>query len=426
MSTRLKREAGRPSRRRGWFITAVCACVLSFQTGAQTAPDDYWLGNARGPHETGMSEEVWTDATRDEILTRDPNDHRKLVIRMWYPAAFQPGAATAPYASGIERYGGFARIDLEAVSARGTRSVLDAEIEHGAERFPVIIFNHGGGWPEFSSTFLTEFLASHAYVVVGIGHTGTNGLERFPDGTAFAIDVQQPRLTDEQRATMTPLEMFLAEGEDPAVQRFNATLVEDVSFVLDTLAKRADTRGDRFFDRLDLARVGCVGWSMGGATCVQATADDGRIRAAVNFDGWLRNASVEATGARVPLLLVEGTDEIGGTLNPDDVDPGFQEMVAEIERRIWRMLRLTAADWYRATLQKADHMHFSDDYLASPAPPSLIAPQRAHEILRSLTLEFFDRYLKGRESPILSRNVAVPELRLRSEPPPAALPAVPP
>jgi len=157
-------------------IAAILAVIAPVgHAVAQPSSSPYWLGEGHGPHMTGTTEELWVDDSRDEPTTTDPNDKRRMMIRTWYPADFPADATRAPYVLDVDLYQDSIREGVAEIGTRATRSVVDAHVERGSTRYPVLIYNSGGGWPEFSATFLTEYLASYGYVVVSIGHTGFNG-----------------------------------------------------------------------------------------------------------------------------------------------------------------------------------------------------------------------------------------------------------
>ena len=395
--------------------------------GQPPAQPPYWLGETRGPHSTGTIEELWVDDSRDERQTSDPGDKRHLMVRMWYPANTGPASGGARYAPSIDLYSQSVQERFAVAAERRTRSVMNADIKEGTQPYPVLVFNHGGGVPNFSSTFLTEYLASEGYFVVSIGHPGSDGIERFPDGTMFVPDIPLP-LSDDP--TLTPRETYLTACDDsdsqigsasdlgPALQESYAVEVDDISFVLDRLTEVNTAPGNPFYERLDLERVGAFGWSAGGATAFQAAADESRVKAAVNLDGWLWCRPVESSGAAVPIMLVESTEPADGA-SKEIVDPGIQELLAEVNRRTWQTLRLTEADWYRVDVLGTGHPSFSDTYFIETPPPGVLAQERAAALVQTLILEFFDKYLRGAEhSPILSRDRSVPEIRIETLRPP--------
>jgi hypothetical protein len=175
--------------------TAVTTCLAAFAglSSAQTAtsPQDYWLGDASGPYATGIVSEMWIDHDRAELTTSEPENRRRLMIRIWYPATYDENSEHAPYAEDIQLYNQWIQSDVGAARDWLTRSLLDAAMDAGTERFPVLLYNPGGGWPNFSGTFQTEFLASHGYVVVSIGRTYQGGIEQFPDGHQYAPDFHE-------------------------------------------------------------------------------------------------------------------------------------------------------------------------------------------------------------------------------------------
>jgi hypothetical protein len=82
----------------------------------------------------------------------------------------------------------------------------------------------------------------------------------------------------------------------------------------------------------------------------------------------------------------------------------------------WDSLFLTRStgDRYELTIGKTQHGHFSDLMYFFPRDTTQLAPARAHEIINAYTLAFFDRYLKGRKSPLLDGGTApFPEATFR-------------
>ena len=58
-------------------------------------------------------------------------------------------------------------------------------------------------------------------------------------------------------------------------------------------------------------------------------------------------------------------------------------------------------DWYDVTIKGADHGHFSDLVLLYPESAGALKALRAYEIINSLTVSFFDYYLKKEPSELL-------------------------
>jgi predicted dienelactone hydrolase len=412
----------------------ICFPVLAGPGAARETVDvpvDLFEGQPRGPYQTGTFEEMWVDERRAETTTSDPADKRRLMVQIWYPAAYEGSPPRAPYALHGELYsrepgllaehpeaqwvyGGW----LDDVTELRSTSVLRAPLAAEPRRFPVLLYNPGAGFAAFSATFQTEFLASHGYVVVGISHTDATGIERFPDGTSYEPDATGFELTAEEASGLSPVENF-RKSVARIVERLMPVHVADIGFVLDRLQAMDRERGNRFRGRLDLERVGSLGWSLGGALSLQASRDEPRIKAAVNLDGWLYT-DVQDTGTRRPVMVIHANDPFA--YGPD-------ETAAERERRLvaealpWQLYARTDADWYDVSLAGGGHMHFSDQALFMPEPirkvfipgeASARDPRGIHAIANRLTLEFFDRYLRQRASaPLLCGDLTDPAASVR-------------
>ncbi|MFZ4516625.1 MAG: alpha/beta hydrolase family protein, partial [Acidimicrobiia bacterium] len=232
---------------------------------------------------------------------------RKLPVDIWYPADPR-SAATASKAT---------YTFIPGLSMPSTHAVNEPMLATG--RFPVVVYSHGSSGFRYVSSFLTEHLASHGFIVVAPDHVGNT-----------AIDVFLGNAVSEQaNAEMRPL---------------------DVSFVLDNVLAESDVNPVRA--HVDRQRVGVIGHSFGGYTAMSTVAGsstrpaDARVKAIVGMAPYTRSLD-DATLAnvRVPALLMTGTKD---TVTPIVVDT----------TRPWD--RIAGRPLYRVDLLDAGHQSFTD------------------------------------------------------------------
>ena len=378
---------------------AVCAIVvLSIRAHAQqllpnipVAP----FARPTGPFAVGSYDWLWVDERRSEIYTKDPSDKRKLPITVWYPAEAIAGAQPASYVRRLAEFG--PNSPLSALSAVKTHATLGAPVAKAQRKYPVLVYSHGAGWPRFSATFLTEELASHGYVVFAIDHPGLDQTVSFSDGTSFHADTLRPSPPDPKQAPLVSAQQtleFLNAVDFPV-------WIADSRFVLDQI-EALDQAPGPFRGRLDLDRIGILGWSFGGATALEMLRTDPRVKAAVNHDGRLFGGVTSEPIGRPFMMFHHGGDDTLAA--PPATRPTTRTIVA-MSRAIDSAARARAtADWYDVTLARTNHGHFSDLplFLALFSDTTLLPGTRAHAIINAYTLAFFDRYLKGQPSALLA------------------------
>jgi predicted dienelactone hydrolase len=254
---------------------------------------------ALGPFPIGVMTRAFADETRPELATLDSADHRTLPTTVWYPAAeaarnavkAQRGDLLPPPVAEL----------LAAAGAPGildapTNSVMDAQIASGGP-FPLIVFSHGNGGIGVQSYFLTEFLASHGYIVVCPDHTGNALMTELPGG----VVVPQGGETD---ASGAPL-----YGIDTAA----TDRIADVSFLVDEMTELDVSDPDgRFTGTVDLERVGITGHSFGGLTSLLAIAGDDRFDAAAP----MAPAAAENSNIDRPMMYFWATEDQTLPLEP--------------------------------------------------------------------------------------------------------------
>ncbi len=117
---------------------------------------------ADGPYRVGYRQ---SEVTYTPVGAAEP---RSLRLALWYPTDDEAGTATAYLFGRIRRPEVFTGAALAA-----------------GEAFPVVVFSHGSGGIAEQSVFLTEFFASHGFVVAAPDHTGNT----FSDGGGVAAEM---------------------------------------------------------------------------------------------------------------------------------------------------------------------------------------------------------------------------------------------
>ncbi len=355
-----------------------------------------------------MRETLWVDTARGETFTKDTTDRRHVMVRIWYPAQAVPGAATAPYVLDTNEFGDAVPRDMVEMGHHlRTNAILNAPpaTPKRGEAFPVLLYEPGGGNARFGGTFEAEQLASHGYVVVGSDHAGFSDTRRFPDGYEFHADTmtQPPPAATPQEAVRT-IQEWLSRNVFP-------TWTADAKFVLDQLPHLNEAPGP-LQHRLDLSRIGMFGWSFGGATSVEMSYEDPRVKAAVDQDGQLFGDVVQQ-GTRRPALLMHHGDESAQPAIPGAEDVS-KELTGLVRGPDSLLFAHSTGDSFKLTIPRTQHGNFADGVLFAPTSPGDMAPRRAHEIIVAYTLAFFDRYLRGIDSPLLhGLSAAWPEVDFR-------------
>ncbi|UCC40203.1 MAG: hypothetical protein JSV96_01740 [Candidatus Aminicenantes bacterium] len=345
----------------------------------------------KGPYPVGTHDYFWIDEGRDELLTSDPKDKRHLMVQVWYPAEKVEGAEPYPYIVNPAQYGDWK--DYKIALHVKTNAVLDAPLSKKQSKYPILIYNHGGGWMRNIATFQTEMLANNGYVVFSIDHTGLNKTVVFPDGYKFVMDaIKEPEKTGntykDALASWEYLDSIFWSG------------VKDISFVIDQIEKLNNTPGNIFHGRLDMKKIGSFGWSFGGAASVQIAKDDKRVKAVLDCDGQLFG-DVAQHGIDQPVMMMHGEIEAPP---PDQMSTeDFEKLIKYVRERDRSFLANTKSDRYTLKIKKSQHGSFSDLMIFFQQIPNQIDKHLAHEIINAYTLAFFDRYLKGKKSPLLDQ-----------------------
>lgn len=154
-----------------------------------------------GPHAIGTVTYHWVDAERPEVFTADPNDHREVMVQIWYPAKPNVSSPRAPWMQDASVVvPAFERLLLHVPEFTlshskyiTTNAIPSAVAADDESNFPVLILLHGTLGFRQHNTFQVEELVSHGYIVAAIDqpHAATMQLEGWAQAGPRGIDIHQ-------------------------------------------------------------------------------------------------------------------------------------------------------------------------------------------------------------------------------------------
>lgn len=379
----------RLSRAGALACAAVCAAFATPSSNA-ASPDSLTLPEPSVSTPIGTRSLHWIDRSHRDRYARDGR-FRELMVQLWYPAerSRRPRARYMPTAV-AKTFGGVAPAAL--LTSTRTHARGSAPVAPG--RHPVVLLATGAGETRALYTVYAEDLAARGYVVVAVDHTYETRAVVFPRGRIVRGLPEPP--------TLRGFIKWTSLGVDVRVQ--------DTRFVLDRLS--AINRHGPFAGRLDLAHIGMVGHSLGGATAAEVMLVDQRVDAAVDLDG-LITPNVVRPGLDRPFMVINAP--------PQPVPKGwpFTDGYDRGPGSVWNQLR---GPRFSLILTRSGHDTFTDlvawqtqihsRTFRNHAQLGSIAPGRALAAVRAYVNAFFQRYLRDRPAPLLDGpSTTYPEMR---------------
>lgn len=368
------------------------------------------LPEPSGTYEVGTKIFEMVDDTRQEQFTKD-DDNRSILVKVWYPAEIDEDMKVEKYwdSEGVtgEAYSlnaGMGTFWYSHLAVSDTNSYIDADISDVENQYPVIIYSPSFYGLNTENTMLCEELASQGYVVFAISHTYESIVSIMPDGEAIHGDLEyfNEVYNDNYEQEVLLYEQYReANNRDESVSILRQILTvddsttemirirtQDIHFVLDEIEILNES--DFFESRLDMQKVGVIGWSFGGASAQEAMMVDDRIMAAVNMDGWPYGENFGAGSfIEKPFMMFCNGDN-------DEMDESVADMIYE----------RADSDTYRIVIEDTTHINFWDF-------PMLLGvykyigywgkqdPYVMNEIHQAFTVRFFDKYLKAEDIDII-------------------------
>ncbi len=414
-------------KRRFSRAAALVACLLvalpaaaaslasgSVKTMSSTSFPPFVLPEPTGPYRIGVHDFEVVDPGRAETFRPDLGEHRRIMVRVWYPAVPAAGAAPRPYRSPVEALImgrnlaeslGLPDPTFEQIGAGPTHAVSNAPVERAGGSYPVVIFSHGYLGTVDTNTALMEELASHGVVVFSITHPFESAAVVYPQGDAVVLDASVKAYMGGR--TLDPDTDIILHSKVMG-DRFEATRRlysqstrlsqsapiwrSDFISVLDAIEAGLVDREVRPIAALaDLHRLIFAGMSFGGPAAVGACQADRRCLGAINLDGREVSLDLFDRPVRAPTLMVYS----GNTFNLSGL--GYNDFFYEPARQIG-----SRPEVRRMVVPDAGHWDFTDYTLLPKGDPSMpllpaslrgpIEGRRMIRLVNDLFLDFIGRY----------------------------------
>jgi hypothetical protein len=340
-----------------------------------------------GPFPVGTAIYELSDSARAELYSgRD--EARRFQIQVWYPSQPAPADRRAHWMRHAKIFGRAISEDilelppffLDHLALVKIPAYENSRVASTSEGYPVILFSHG--WTGFNAQNTSQalHLASHGYVVVGVQHAYGAVVTVFEDGT---VAKNNPAALPRD----APDAVY-----DPAADKLADQWAGDLAYALDFLTLQDGDPASRFYNALDLSRVGAYGHSTGGGAAIQFCSIDSRCQAVLGQDPFMRPVSTEILeeGLTRPAFFMFSQQwaEVSESLNNRQFKPFYEKSVETLGA---------------VSIEGTTHYDFSDLPLLSPLAPQLglkgpINSRRVTTIVNDYLLSFFDTTLKDKTS----------------------------
>lgn len=325
------------------------------------------LAKPSGPFAVGRTTRVLTDTSRTNRYLIATNS--SFMITIWYPAEPTPGVLPGAYidpqlASPLaEPHVGSSGDVASRLAGFFAFSLPDIPVALAGSPYPVVIYSHGYTFHRQENSEKLEELVSHGFVAVAMDHIDCRTTV-YPDGTAVRGN-------------------FIDPPPEAELNTAVAGRLADDRFVLEALAQLNASDG-LLANRLDLNRLGAMGWSLGNSDLGALAQTDNRFKGIVMLEGYLQGApglfdQLLQQGLRLPLLGMY-RENLG-------LIPLFDQAISNATQ-----------DTYFSLLHVTSHFAFKDLTEANLATDSVRSGAAA---IRACTLSFFNKYLKGQDDNLL-------------------------
>ncbi|PQA55072.1 alpha/beta hydrolase [Siphonobacter curvatus] len=366
----------------GWAVLL----FLSFSTSAQsTAATDLLLPAPSGKHGVGRYWLCVRDSSRGNreisvfayVPTEKTNQRQFVIPTQAWRSAYLPVLQK--------------KLGESAANAVATSKAYLTEHPSlsGRKKWPVILFAPGLGWSTLEYSFIIQELVSAGNVVVAVNSSPVSPVVQSPVGSFVTESVS---------------------GDKYQV------VADDLSYVLNQLHTKA-AEFQPILAHVDFQRMAVLGHSLGGAAALLTASTHENLKAAINLDGDLMEASAQAK-PHCPVLFLNQIpapmEKRSWQALKQDSDRGWRyEQMAKTTAQASQGLYISIASIYHSNFQ--DYALLAPDLIPETIRKVRLGPIDGRTGLQRITFllrTYLDQVLKGTKVDWQSISRQYPEVRI--------------
>jgi hypothetical protein len=346
------------------------------------------------------------DGDRRETLS-SVDEERKVIISIFYPidSSWNPDRQALYsdlFKPSQERFINAwigKGVDEAYIRSLNTNIYNDAPADLVDNKYPVILYSPGCTFDRDSAVFVIEKLVNEGYIVITIGALYETEFTILPNGEVIemAETLNKDNYTYDEWYELTDIRK------------------KDIIFILNQLDNLNNT--DLLLKgKLDLDKIGIMGFSLGAVSVFEVAAEDKRIKAVVLFEGCMFYSSVDSKikrGERLstPLMLLKRhdctyqqmVDKTKGWFEDLECNEFKEELkliedISKTQEQLYEYL-----DGYKSfvKINFSDHPSFSDYYLLANEKYFEYCGgennvEKVHEIINEATIRFFNEFIRNK------------------------------
>lgn len=259
----------------------------------------------------------------------------------------------------------------------------------GRKKWPVVLFAPGLGWSTLEYSFMIQELVSAGYIVVAVNTSPLSPVVQSPAGSFVAETIS---------------------GDKYQV------VADDLSYVLHQLSTEA-TEFQPILAHVDFQRIAVLGHSLGGAAALLMASTHENLKAAINMDGDLMEASAQSK-PHCPVLFLNqipaAMEKLSWQAMKEDPDRGWRyEQMAKTTAQASQGLYISIAGIYHSNFQ--DYALLAPEVIPETIRNARLGPIDGRTGLQRITFilrTYLDRVLKGAKVDWQSISRQYPEVRI--------------